>query len=151
MTNNNELKITVPFDEFFNVLNLSGVELEKKRQDLVKADAIVVINGKEHVLLRECAKYVSDELGVLCMNAFTSRSDEDIMNYAFTSLGYLRVWSYFLNCRTNPKETLGNEVPINGLRSGLRSALDDYHKIYEHLRTALEINFGINISANTKE
>lgn len=151
MKNNNAIEITVPFDKFFDVLNLSEAELEKKRQDLVKAGVIEEVNGQERVLLRECAKYVSDELGVLCMKAGMSRSDEDIMNYAFTSLGYLRVWFCFLASAIPTEETSMDAVPINGLRRELKSALDDYHKIYEHLRTALDINFGINISANTKE
>ncbi len=151
MINNEESKITVPFDVFFDVLHLSEVKQEKKRQDLIKAGVIHEINGKEYVLLRKCAKYVFDELGTLYMKAAMSRSVEDIMNYAFTSLGYLRVWSCFLTCIGPSSDTSRDASPIKGLRKELKGALDNYDEIYGHVRTALKISLETNISANTKE
>lgn len=151
MKKNDVDEILIQFDQFFEFLMLDEAGLEKKRQDLVKAGAIEKVNGQERVLLRKCANWVFDELDLLRMKVMATRSHDDILDYAFASLGYLRVWFYFLACLGPSRDTSGEALPINGLRSAMKSALDDYHKIYEHLHTALKATLEINISANTKE
>jgi len=151
MKNNDDAEITVRFDQFFEILNLSGIELEKKRQDLIKTDATREVNGKEHVLLPRCAKYLFDELNLLRMKAMASRSDEDIMNYAFASFDYFHVWTRVFASRIQSVSTIGEKVPIDLIRDAYKNALDDYQIIYEHLRTAFEISIEIDVSANFEE
>jgi len=146
MKNNEKSQIVAPFNEFFKYLVLKDTELENLRQDLIKAGVIVEIEGKDHVIVRECAEYVSDELDKLAIKAVMSRSDEDINNYAFTSLGYLRVWHYHLGGCDLPKESFESKDAVNSLRIKLNQELSDYHQIYGHVLSVLEVSMGINLS-----
>ena len=150
-TKNHEPGILVRFEQFFHPLKLSGIELEKQRQGLTEADAIIEHDGKKYVSLKRSGAFFLDELDSLREKALESGSDQDLIDYSNTAFDYLYVFTNVLSSRTDSPISTGDKIAYRELGDGYKRALGDFQKIWEHLRTSVETSIGIDFPDGLKE
>lgn len=130
----------IPLDSFTKAVKLSGQEMEKKHQDLIKGDVVVEFNGAKYVMLSRYISFVLDDLKYLYLRARTFRSEKAIEDYAFISERYLEIWARIMLGRSQFVTSSGEKVSDDNIRDTWENALDYFQAIYRYTRDAIVIS-----------